>query len=188
MSDITQQKKSDRLQASKVRQELVSESAGELAASHFLNIPEISGHCPISLYWPIGSELDTRPLLKKLAESKQACLLPVVEEKNKPLIFRTWTFGDPLEKGGFGTLVPPVSAQLGTPKIIVVPLLSFDRRGYRLGYGGGFYDRTLQKLRGEEGCISVAFAYSGQQVDTVTIDQFDQKVDWIVTEKYARKI
>lgn len=188
MSDIAQQKKSDRLLASKIRQKLVSPKAGEMAAAQFLTIPTISNNSPISLYWPIGSELDTRPLLEKLADANIPCLLPVVAEKDQPLIFRQWKNGDPLEKGGFGTLVPKISAPLGIPKIVVVPLLSFDECGYRLGYGGGFYDRTLEKFRREEGCISVAFAYSGQQVETVTIDRFDQRVDWVVTEKYARKV
>lgn len=188
MSDIAILKKSDRDVASIKRQNMVSSAAGELASTHFLNTIELSASTAISLYWPIGSELDTRPLLAQLRQKNVPCLLPVVKGKNQPLIFKSWSYGDPLEKGGFGTYVPEAKALTGIPKILIVPLLAFDANGYRLGYGGGFYDRTLQNLRREEGCVAIGYAYSGQEVKNVTIDKFDQRLDWIITEKDARKI
>ncbi len=148
----------------------------------------------IAGYWPMASELDVVPALLKLGDDQGAdqgvrCCLPVVIEKDAPLIFRQWTPGCDMEEGGFGTSHPaPVMAEL-TPDIIMVPLLAFDARGYRLGWGGGFYDRTLQALRSRsKKVVAVGVAYGGQEIETVVRDKFDQPVDWIVTEQNSRAV
>jgi 5-formyltetrahydrofolate cyclo-ligase len=105
-----------------------------------------------------------------------------------PLIFREWRPGDVLEDAPFGTRIPSDAAKELTPEIVIVPLLAFDSEGYRLGYGGGYYDRTLDLLRRKGDCIAVGFAYSGQEWAGVPRERHDERLDWIVTEDGARRI
>ena len=90
--------------------------------------------------------------------------------------------------GAFKVLVPAKTAANLVPDIVITPMLAFDARGYRLGYGGGFYDRTLAKLRNEGECRAIGFAYAAQEVAEVVIDRFDQRLDGIITEKDVRII
>jgi 5-formyltetrahydrofolate cyclo-ligase len=111
----------------------------------------------------------------------------VVVGKGQPLIFRAWHPGLALVAGGFKTEVPPHSSPELAPEILIVPLLAFDSEGYRLGYGGGFYDRTLEKLRKTgRRPLAVGVAFSAQHVARVPRDHYDQPLDWIVTEKNAQ--
>ena len=98
------------------------------------------------------------------------------------MVFRLWKQGDALIEESFGTRAPAATATEVQPDILIVPLLSFDRAGYRLGYGGGFYDRTLEMLRKIKPVLAVGVAYSGQQVDAVLRGPYDQPLDWILTE------
>lgn len=141
--------------------------------------------CVVSAYWPIGSEIDTRPLMQHLHEAGHALCLPVVTGPGAPLVFRAWQPGDPLEAAGFGTQVPGADKAERSPRVLLVPLLAFDRDGYRLGYGGGFYDRTLAKLRGTQEITAVGIAYGAQEVAAVPRHEGDQRLDWIVTESEA---
>ena len=102
----------------------------------------------VSGFWPMGSEIDLRPLLEVLSNRGHRIGLPVVVAKEAPLVFREWKPGDILKPGGFNTEVPADDQPEVEPDILLVPLLAFDRQGYRLGYGGGFYDRSLEALRG----------------------------------------
>lgn len=137
----------------------------------------------VSVFWSMGSEIDTGPLLSALREAGHMTGLPVVAAKAQPLVFRAWVPGDDLVDGGFGTSVPPADCQEVLPDVLFVPLLSFDGDGYRLGYGGGFYDRTLEKLRAlNAGVIAIGVAFSGQRVDTVPRGPHDQPLDGIATE------
>jgi 5-formyltetrahydrofolate cyclo-ligase len=136
----------------------------------------------ISIFWPMGNEIDTRPLIQSLSEAGHRTALPVVAAKAAPLIFRVWGPGDQLVDGGFGTSIPDSDALEVLPEILFVPLLSFDDAGYRLGYGGGFYDRTLQKLRMHVSADAVGVAFSAQRVDTVIRGPHDQLLDWMATE------
>ena len=142
----------------------------------------------VSVFWPMGTEVDTRPLIKALSEAGHTTALPVVTANAKPLTFRRWCFGDPLVDGGFGTSIPAKDAPEVTPEILFVPLLSFDDAGYRLGYGGGFYDRTLEKLRSRGRADAVGVAFSAQRVDTVIRGPHDQPLDWMATELDVRAI
>ncbi len=144
--------------------------------------------CVVSAYWPIGSEIDPRSLMIHLHEHGHPIALPVTPGRGDPLVFRAWRPEDLLEAAGFGTRVPPASQPELTPRVLIVPLLAFDRTGYRLGYGGGFYDRTLARLRQSGAVLAVGVAYAAQEVPEVPRDGSDQPLDWIVTEAESIRI
>jgi 5-formyltetrahydrofolate cyclo-ligase len=138
----------------------------------------------VSGYWPMGEEIDPVPALEALHERGHPIGLPVMPGKQQPLRFRRWQPHAPLQEGGFGTMVPPDDAGEVTPRLLLVPLLAFDREGYRLGYGGGFYDRTLAELRAQDPhTLAVGVAYGGQEVAAVPHDAYDQRLDAVVTEQ-----
>lgn len=132
-------------------------------------------------------ELDTEPLVAALIERGYRVALPVVETKKAPLVFRRYLPGDELGPGSYGELAPQESAEAVTPDILVVPLLGFTRAGARLGYGGGYYDRTLKALRARREILAVGYAFGAQQVDALPLTQLDEPLDWIVTEREAFK-
>ena len=136
----------------------------------------------ISGYWPIQSEIDIRPLLLSLHSLGHTLCLPIVVAPAAPLKFRQWSPGDALTSGPFSTLEPHEFRPQINPKVVIVPLLAFDGRGNRLGYGGGYYDRTLAILRKRVGTLAVGAAYEAQKVDSVPHDKLDQRLDAIVTE------
>ncbi|MDF2368123.1 5-formyltetrahydrofolate cyclo-ligase [Sneathiella sp.] len=170
------------------RAAIVAGDAGKQASNRFLDILPKLGVSTISLYWPLGSELDTGPLLRALHDLGITCALPVVEKKNHPLSFRRWTPETVLEPGAFKVLVPVKTADYLIPDLVITPMLAFDAAGYRLGYGGGFYDRTLEKLKRGGNCTAVGFAYAMQEVAEVVTDRYDHRLDWVVTDQYVRKI
>ena len=136
-------------------------------------------------YLPIRSELDPRPLMTHLAAAGWRLALPVVVAADSPLLFRAYSFGDSLVRGRFDTEVPAEHKQELQPRLLLVPLLAFDRSGYRLGYGGGFYDRTLSGLRAENQVLAVGVAFAAQEIEQVPRDAMDHRLDWIVTEHEA---
>lgn len=141
-------------------------------------------------YMAMSNELSVSSAMTSLIEHFGAtCALPVVVGKNTPLIFREWTPGMELESGGFNTVHPPESAPECTPNILLVPLLAYDLTGYRVGWGGGFYDRTLDKLKCDgRDVIAIGSAYAGQQMASVVHGELDQPMDWIVTERSAVEV
>ena len=139
----------------------------------------------VSGYWPMADELDLRPLLETLNARGCHIVLPAMTGRNRPLVFRDWKPGDNLVPAGFGTLEPAASCEARAPDVLLVPLLAFDRQGYRLGYGGGFYDRSLAELRAVKQVTAVGTAFAGQEVNQVPHDHNDQLLDWIVTEREA---
>ncbi|MEL7492218.1 MAG: 5-formyltetrahydrofolate cyclo-ligase [Pseudomonadota bacterium] len=160
------------------------------AARNFLAHIPLAPDASLALYHPIKSELDTAPLAKELRTRGHTLALPVVTGKKSALVFRVWREDTPLVRGPFGVEAPEETAGPIDPDIIVAPLLGFDRRGGRLGYGGGFYDRTLAALRGRSGerdIIAVGYAYGAQEVDAIPLSRLDQPLDWIVTERGAVK-
>lgn len=163
--------------------------AGEDLRYRFLTSIPTADHEAISAFWPLADELDTRPLINALAARGHQIGLPVVIKKGQPLLFRLWTPGTELVQGNFRVMTPPPEAPEVVPSLLIVPLLAFDRAGYRLGYGGGFYDRTLHKLRDAGGdVLAVGVALSAQEVPAVPRDDSDQPLDWIVTEREAMAI
>lgn len=137
----------------------------------------------VSGYWPLEGEMDVRPILRHLHDLGHPIGLPVVVGKDKPLVFRRWDPGVELVTGRFNVETPPPEAPEVTPQVLLVPLLAFDPEGYRLGYGGGFYDRTLEKLRSLAHALAVGVAYAAQEVPLVPRGPYDQPLDWIVTER-----
>ena len=135
----------------------------------------------VSGYAPIRSEVDVMPLMTELAARGHRLCLPVIARPGRPLIFREWTPGCEMTEGPFGARVPARGERL-EPTLLLVPLLAFDRRGYRLGYGGGFYDRTFERLRVSGDVRAVGVAYSAQELETVPTEPTDQRLDAIVTE------
>ena len=134
----------------------------------------------VSGYFPIGTEIDIRPLLDALFERGHRVLLPVTARRGEPLSFRRWRPGAPMMVERFGTVAPTSDAPAGMPEWLFVPLLAFDRRGHRLGYGGGFYDRTLAAL---PHAVAVGCAYAAQQVDAVPVGPYDARLRAVATER-----
>jgi 5-formyltetrahydrofolate cyclo-ligase len=133
----------------------------------------------LSGYMPMRSEIDPLPAM---AVHQGPVGVPVIVAKASPLRFREWSPGCKLVEGTFKALVPEEGAWL-EPEVVIVPMLAWDRRGYRLGYGGGFYDRTLELLRARGRVLAVGFAFAAQEVEAVPTDAFDQRLDAVVTEK-----
>jgi 5-formyltetrahydrofolate cyclo-ligase len=144
----------------------------------------IAPHAVVSFYWPMGDEADPRRLAARIAERGHVLALPVVMNKDAPLVFRLWRAGDPLIAHAFGMHEPAGTAPLVTPDVLFVPLLAFDARGHRLGYGGGFYDRTLAALDAK---LAIGVAYAGQETDALPIHDHDHPLDMVVTEKGVRR-
>ncbi len=137
----------------------------------------------LSGYMPMRTEIDPLPAM---AAHQGPVGVPVIVAKAQPLRFREWTPGCALVAGEFGALIPAEGGWL-EPQVLIVPLLAFDARGYRLGYGGGFYDRTLEGLRARGPVLAVGFAFAAQEVEAVPIDATDQRLDMIVTEREVRR-
>ncbi|MCR9257583.1 MAG: 5-formyltetrahydrofolate cyclo-ligase [Alphaproteobacteria bacterium] len=135
---------------------------------------------PVSLYWPIGSEIDTAPLLAVLFERGHVLGLPVTPGSPGPLSFRRWTPDTEMTVGPMNIPVPKASPAM-FPDILLVPLLAFDTRGYRLGYGGGYYDRTLSQARARRRVMAIGLAYDEQEVDQVPTEPTDQPLDMVIT-------
>jgi len=139
----------------------------------------------VSGFWPMAEELDIRPLMIELHNQGCQLALPVVVAKRQPLVFRAWRPGDPLEAGVFGTLHPSPKREVVEPDALIVPLLACDEDGWRLGYGGGFYDRTLEALRAKKIVTAVGVGFNAQLLPEVPHGPSDQRLDWLLTDKRA---
>lgn len=136
----------------------------------------------LSGYMAMRTEID--PLAAMLAHQGPVCV-PVIIANGQPLKFREWSPGCKMQMGAFGAEIPADGAWM-EPEVLIVPLVGFDARGYRLGYGGGFYDRTLQGLRAKRTTLAVGFGFAAQEMAQVPIDAFDQRLDVMVTEQGVR--
>jgi 5-formyltetrahydrofolate cyclo-ligase len=161
--------------------ELGTSAATALQAIFLAKIPW-RDHAVIGGYWPMAEEMDIRSLLNTLAVEGRAVGLPVVTDRHDPLTFRRWLPGMEMVPGPHGTHHPPAASPVLYPSLLLMPLLAFDRSGRRLGYGGGYFDRTLSALRARGPLLAVGVAFSAQEVDTVPEEAHDQRLDWIVTE------
>ena len=161
--------------------------AGEALKQHLIEALPMPPGIAISGYWPLEGEIDLRPALAHYHGEGHPIGLPVVVAKNAPLVFRRWHPDDEMVQGSFRVMTPPVGAPEVVPTILLVPLLAFDPEGFRLGYGGGFYDRTLAKLRSEAHAVAVGVAYAAQEVPFVPRGNFDQPLDLIVTDRAVFK-
>ena len=160
------------------------EAAVSAAETFATSVPLKSGQI-ISLYWAIRDELSTEPLLIQLMDEGHQVCLPVVKGRGEPLEFRLWHEGQPLAPSGFGTLAPPDGAPVVVPDVMVLPMLGFDARGNRLGYGAGYYDRTIASI--DNPLDLVGYAFETQVVDDMPAEEHDQPLEMVVTEVGVRR-
>jgi 5-formyltetrahydrofolate cyclo-ligase len=155
-------------------------SCGAALADHVLqDLPPPPGAI-VAGFWPMGLEIDIRPLLVALHDRGHRIALPVTPKRGQPLHFRAWQPGMALARGPMGTSQPRPEAKALVPDWLLVPLLAFDRAGRRLGYGGGYYDRTLAAL---PGATAIGTAFATQEVDEVPAGPEDALLTAIVTER-----
>lgn len=165
-------------------------AAASAIASHILTTFDPGPGLVVSAFWPVRDELDLRALLHTLHARGCVCALPVVTAKATPLTFRQWEPGIELPLSAFGIPEPGPERRVVVPDLSLVPLLAFDAAGYRLGYGGGFYDRTLAQLRAAARptpYVAAGVGLSGLMVDAVPHDHYDQRLDWMITERGAAR-
>lgn len=166
--------------------------APERLMAHFLTAFPMAAQSDavVAGYWPFGSEMDVRPLLTRLAVLGVELALPVTRQADLPLEFRRWRPGDGLEPGAHGIFQPKSTAPVVMPSVLLIPLLAFDALGWRLGYGAGYYDRTLAALRRrllEPQPLAIGIAYAVQELPALPHHPGDQRLDGVVTEKAARR-
>ncbi len=137
----------------------------------------------IAAYWPIRSEISTRPLLERLARDGFRTALPVMTAAARPLQFRLWAPGDELAKGPLGLFEPLATAAEVEPDLMILPLACFDARGRRIGYGGGNFDATLAAVRTRRRIVAIGLAYADQEVDEIPHETHDQRLDFVITEQ-----
>ena len=151
----------------------------EAIVGHVLALPVFT-QGPVSAYWPMRSEADPPPILEALHErGLLLCLRPIA---GKRMHFRRWAPWEPIVPGGFGTLVPAPEQPEVKPTILIVPLAAYDRRGYRIGYGKGYYDRAITEL---EPTLTIGIAYAAQEIAEVPAEAHDRRLDWVVTQDEA---
>lgn len=141
----------------------------------------------VAATWPIRDEADPRALVTALAAKGHALVLPCIVARAEALQFRRWSEGDATTVNLFGIAEPLAEAEVLAPNVLLVPLLAFDAQGWRLGYGGGYYDRTLAALRADGPVTAIGVAYSGQQVAAVPHGGHDQRLDAVLTETGLRR-
>ena len=181
MSALREEKQAARVLAFEARRAAHGAYCGNGAVDNLLGF--LTSHLgkSISAYMPIRTEVDCLGAMAQLSQSGPVAV-PVIVGKNQPLEFHRWTRGGAMQEGPFGAQVP-VDVEVVMPEVVILPLLAFDRRGYRLGYGGGFYDRTLEELRKRGPVLAVGFAYAAQEIRHVPIEVTDQVMDAVVTER-----
>jgi 5-formyltetrahydrofolate cyclo-ligase len=156
----------------------VSERVAALAPLHLWPDAAI-----VAGYLAMGTEIDPAPLLRRMAARGATILLPVVEARDAPLVFRAAGAPEILAPDLVGLPAPPASAAAGVPDLVITPLLAFDRAGGRLGQGGGFYDRTLRDLRRRGPVIAIGLAFAGQEVERAPMGPCDERLDAVLTER-----
>ena len=136
----------------------------------------------VSGFMPMKSEINPIPLMRRLASAGAALALPAVAGKGKPLVMRAYTFGESLASGVWGIREPSSEAPQVFPDILLVPLLAFDHRGHRIGYGAGYYDMTIAGLRARKTVLAVGIAFAAQEIAQVPTTPRDARLDIVLTE------
>lgn len=180
MSDLTEVKAAAR-KAAFARREVAYASGGVGRGGHLSQF--LAGYRGVALsgYMPIRTEIDPLPAMAEAAAHGPVGV-PVMQGAGRPLKFSRWEPGADMCRGPFGAQIPLVD-DFFEPEILIVPLVAFDRKGGRLGYGGGYYDRTLELLRARRATLAVGFAFAAQEVDALPLEPTDQLLDMVITEK-----
>jgi 5-formyltetrahydrofolate cyclo-ligase len=155
------------------------------AARHIAAAPlpvAVAKSAIVSGFSPINTEFNPLPLMRRLFDAGARLALPKVIGRGKPLQMHEWKFGDPLAAGVWGIREPAPSAPEVAPDILLVPFAAFDRTGYRLGYGAGYFDMTLAALRARKKIVAIGVGFAAQEVSEVPVESHDQKLDFILTE------
>lgn len=182
--DLAQRKRALRRRVRAVRDALSSEERArrsEAVATNLFTLPEVSGASTVMAFWSFGSEVDTQPIIRRLADEGRRVALPRVE--GRTMVAVTYRLGDPMTEAAFGAM-EPTDGEVVPPEavdVVVAPGLAFDRLGYRVGYGGGFYDRLFRRTRPDAVKVGVCFAV--QVVDEVPHRRGDRHVDLVVTDE-----
>jgi 5-formyltetrahydrofolate cyclo-ligase len=134
-------------------------------------------------FMPMRSEINPLPLMRKLAAQGAQLALPVIQGRGKPLLMRAWSFGAPLEARQWGIKEPTDDAPVVEPDVLLVPLACFDRAGHRVGYGAGYFDKTIRALRAKKSVTAVGLAFAAQEIDHVPATEFDESLDLVLTER-----
>ena len=156
-----------------------------ISIKKILKLFNLKSNTKIGGYYPINHEIDSLEMLKKLFELGYKISLPVIKENNQ-MDFFDWSFKDPLKVNKFG-IPEPEQKKLVYPDIILVPIVAFDSLLYRLGYGGGYYDRYIKKLSSKKSFLTIGLAFSFQKIIKVPTNKYDKKLNIILTEKFILK-
>ncbi|MBC6980287.1 5-formyltetrahydrofolate cyclo-ligase [Caulobacter sp. 17J80-11] len=186
MTDFPDPKSAARADAAEARARAfaLNPMAGETAAALFPAFWIPAPGAVVAGYWPFRTEIDPRPLMRRLMRLGARAALPATPPRGShdPLTFRLWRPEAELAPGHFKVHEPLEDAPVVVPDLVIVPLLAFDRFGGRLGYGAGHFDRTLEALRAFKPVVAVGLAYAAQEIDQTPLDAHDQKLDGVVTE------
>jgi 5-formyltetrahydrofolate cyclo-ligase len=190
LQDLDQQKRALRREAERLRALVHQDQKAKaplVLAQAGLDFTGLKRGLIVSGFYPCRSEVDTMPLLARLDSEGWITSLPVVRAERQPLVFRKWAPGEPTVPGVWSIPMPPEDAAEVEPDVLLVPLLAYDAVGYRLGYGGGFYDRTLAALRQRKPITAIGVGYVAQELSQVPHGPMDQKLDYVLTEDGPRK-
>jgi len=183
-ADIILQKRALRSRIKTWRSGLEADAAARAAdavAAHGLGFLRLAQkRVVISGFSSLPDEFRAWPLLRRLHGEGHALAMPVMQGKGLPLVFRAWAPGDAMDKAVWGIAEPRADKPVLEPDIVLVPLLAFDATGWRLGYGGGYFDRTLRGLRARKSIVAIGLAYDESQVDAVPHLDYDERLDWVL--------
>jgi 5-formyltetrahydrofolate cyclo-ligase len=186
MTDLVITAKSELRREASARRDALPPDARQAAAEAIAVRPFPLAIAPgtiVSGFMPMNTEINPLPLMRELAGQGARLALPVLAGRGKPLIMRAWVSGEPLSAGVWGIREPEPEAAEVNPDILLVPLVAFDRAGHRIGYGGGYYDRTIAQLRARKAVIAVGLAFATQEVPAVPTTPRDERLDLVLTER-----
>jgi 5-formyltetrahydrofolate cyclo-ligase len=181
MPDAKKELRAEALLRRKAAFEHQGPEASRKIAAQGLDFLGLKADAVVSGFAAIRDEINPAPLMTWLQAEGFRLALPVMQGRDKPLLMRSWSPGDVMAPAAWGIAEPLDDKPTVEPDVVLVPLLAFDERGFRLGYGGGFYDRTLRRLRKLKPIVAVGLAYDEQKVDAVPAESYDEKLDWVLT-------
>lgn len=161
-------------------------AGAEAIACHGIGFSGAAAGAIVSGFAAIGAEIDPMALMQALAAAGHPLALPVITTRGSSLIMRRWAPDQPLRSGQWGIREPLAAAPEVEPDVVLVPLLAFDRAGRRLGYGAGYFDRTIARLRAAKPLIAIGLAYVEQEVAEVPTNEHDEVLDWVLTPEGVR--